>query len=192
MKRAPMASAHHHPNAVWSPSPASRLADSQAQTNVSTASAWIARLFSLFPVRILANPKMGIRQREMKASTIPARLCSGCWPERRLPVDSPRIQRASRRKVREIPRRAASSRLIPSCGEPDSFQKTRNAEVTSIRLSRPNPVRATELAGKPSERATTASATFHEMVATDSWKASRCKLRPGAALKVSSCWPASA
>jgi hypothetical protein len=166
MIKAAIGSAHHQPKAAFRIKPVSRMAERYAQKSACLASATIAWLPSCLPICFLARESRGIATRAAQATTIPAMLCSGACFRSRSAMEPYAVYAASPRK--QTPtilsvRRSVLSRFS-ALAMLDKHHSRATAEVTSIKLSTPNPTRETLPAMIPATTAASPSKMCHPMV----------------------------
>ena len=166
MTSAAAGSAHHRPSKAFSSNPPRRIADKYMQKSVCFASACIAALPSNVPTLRLARASNGITTSDTHARTMPGMLCAeaSCCIKSR--IDSYAMYAASARKPRPTVRNASRSFRSRRSTSASTLMRHSNAapEVTSMKLSTPNPTREMLPATAPATIATTPSRLFHPMV----------------------------
>lgn len=159
-------SAHHQPKTAFNISPTSRIADKHTQKSVCFASATIAALPNSLPTFFLAWERMGMTTSETHARTMPGKLCSAVFLARR--SETPSYVTYTARAMKQAPTILILSRSflsrLPSSASTDILHSRVAPEVTSIKLSIPNPTSEMLPAIAPAITATRPSRLFQAMV----------------------------
>jgi len=142
------------------------MAERYVQKSACLASANIAALPSCSPTRFFAWERSGIATKAAQAIIIPAMLCAGACLRNRLEMATKATYTESARK--QLPTilrvtRSFCSRLSSSAIR-DKRHSNATAEVTSIKLSTPKPIREILPAMNPVAIAPIPSRLFHPIV----------------------------